>query len=372
MGRSRPFGTLDRLPSGRYRARYWQLGRQVSAGCAFATKAEARAWLAGVETDMTRGLHVDPSAGSIRFGDYAATWMSQRALRPHTRETYESQLRHILARFENEELARITPTEVRAWRGRLVNSDLHPNTAAKVYRLFRNIMGTAVDDGLLRVNPVNIKGAAVEHSIERPLVSWRDVGRLAEAIHPRFSALVWTAAGTGLRFGELTGLTLKHVDLKAGRVRVEQGLTRVAGRGPALFPVKSDAGYRTVGLPRTARDVLRAHLAAFTDHHGDALVFTTVTGKPLLNRYFAPYWRRAKTAAGVDQTVHFHDLRHLAGTTAASAGASLKEVMARIGHASPGAAQRYLKASELRDAEITSLIDRRIARELRQRRTKSR
>ncbi|MGH9185038.1 MAG: site-specific integrase [Acidimicrobiales bacterium] len=143
MGRSRPFGTITKLPSGRYRARYWQLGRHVPAPVTFATKTEARIWLAGVETDMTRRLHIDPSAGSIAFGLYARTWMNQRALRPHTRETYKSQLHHILARFDDVELADVTPPQVRAWHGDLVNSDLHPNTVAKVYRLFRTVMGTA-------------------------------------------------------------------------------------------------------------------------------------------------------------------------------------------------------------------------------------
>lgn len=109
----------------------------------------------------------------------AAGHCKQRSLRPHTRETYESQLRHSLGRFDNVELSAITPGEVRAWHGQIVNSDLNPNTLAKVYRLFRNLMGTAMDDGLLRLNPVNIKGAAVEHSIERPLLPWRDIGRLA-------------------------------------------------------------------------------------------------------------------------------------------------------------------------------------------------
>ena len=290
--------------------------------------------------------------------------MNQRALRPHTRETYESQLCHILAHFDNVELAASTPGDVRPWHGQVVNSGLNRNTAAKIYRLFRNLIGTAVGDGLLRVNPVNIKGAAVEHSVERPL-PWRDVGLLAKVIHPRFSALVWTAASSGLRFGELTGLTLNHVDLDAARVRVDQSLTFIAGRGPSLGPPKSDAAYRTVSLPGTTRDILLTHVNTYVDRDPNAFVFTTVTGRPLLNRYFAPYWRRAKADAGVDATVRFHDLRHLAGTTAASAGASLREIMNRMGHASSDAALRYLKASEQRDAEIANAIDNRLAGELR-------
>ena len=63
--------------------------------------------------------------------------------------------------------------------------------------------------------------------------------------------------------------------------------------------------------------------------------------------------------------MRFHDLRHFAGTMAATAGASLKEVMARMGQSSTDAAMRYLKAAESRDREIADLIDRRMTLERR-------
>ncbi len=91
------------------------------------------------------------------------------------------------------------PSAVRAWHGRLSKPGLHPNTVAKVYRLFRTMLDTAVDDGLLRTNPVHIKGAAVERSIERPALDWDDIEPIADAIHPRFRALVWVEATSGLR-----------------------------------------------------------------------------------------------------------------------------------------------------------------------------
>jgi hypothetical protein len=75
--------------------------------------------------------------------------MNNRPVRPRTRETYESQLKHILPRFEYADLGEITPHDVRVWHGQLMRSGMNRNTAAKVYRLFRTIMGTAVDDGLL-------------------------------------------------------------------------------------------------------------------------------------------------------------------------------------------------------------------------------
>lgn len=365
---TRPFGSIRKLSSGHYQARYSHLGKQVSAGTSFATKAKARAWLAAMETDLGQGRHVDPSLGRERFAAFAERWLEQRKLRPRTRETYASQLIHIVDEFGPAELRQIMPADVRAWHGRLLHSGLHPNTAAKVYRMFRTIMGTAVDDGILRSNPVHIKRAAVERAIERPILKWDEVRRLAEVIEPRFSALVWTAAASGLRFGELTGLTRHHVDLTAGTLHVEQALTTERGKGAVVGAPKSTAAYRFVAIPETAVEILRAHIDRYTGDDSDSFIFTSVKGRPLLNQYFTGYWKRALTAAEVDEATRFHDLRHLAGTTAASAGASLREIMARMGHASSDASLRYLKASERRDGEIATAIEERMTRDLKQER----
>lgn len=303
---------------------------------------------------------MSPDAGWQRFGDFSTRWLEQRDLRPRTRDTYASQLVHITAEFESVELRKITPAMVRAWHGRLSQSGRHPNTVAKIYRLFRTMMDTAVDDGLIRTNPVHIKGAASERSTERPELGWDDVQRIAEVIEPRFHALVWLGASSGLRFGELTGLTRRHLDLASRTVRVDQALSFIRGKGPTLGSPKSAAAHRTVTIPQRVADAVSEHLDLFVDEDPDALIFTSVKASPLLNRYFAPYWKRALKAAELAETTRFHDLRHLAGTSAATAGASLREVMARMGHASADASLRYLKAPERRDGEIADAIELRM------------
>jgi integrase len=300
---------------------------------------------------------------------FAERWLEARDLRPRTRDTYASQLAHILAEFESVELRKITPSAVRTWHGRLSKSGLHSNTVAKVYRLFRTMLDTAVDDGLLRTNPVHIKGAAVERSIERPMLDWDDIERIADAIHPRFRALVWVGATSGLRYGELTGLTRRHVDLEDRTLRVEQALTFIRGQGPTLGPPKSTAAHRTVVLPSGIAEMLAHHIDEYVADEPGALVFTSVKDSPLLNRYFAPYWKRALHAAALDESIRFHDLRHHAGTSAATAGASLREIMSRMGHASSDASLRYLKASARRNAEIAEAMETRMSGELKQKKT---
>ena len=88
--------------------------------------------LAGVETNLRRGEYVDPTAGRITFAEYTGWWLDQRPLRPRTRETYESQLQHLLGPFGRAQLGEITTVEVRTWHGRLSQTSLHPNTVAQV------------------------------------------------------------------------------------------------------------------------------------------------------------------------------------------------------------------------------------------------
>ena len=192
---------------------------------------------------------------------------------------------------------RSPPRDVRHWRGRLSRSGLHRNTVAKVYRLFRSIISTAVDDGLVRASPVAIKGAATEQIAERPLLAWSDVERLAASIEQCFSALVWTAAVGGLRFGELTALDRRRLDVDAGTIRVDRALTFIKGSGPTFGPPKSLAAHRVVAIPPVLCATLMHHLDHFVEPGAEAVVFTSIKCSLLLNRYFAPYWQTAKRAA---------------------------------------------------------------------------
>ena len=86
-------GTIERLPSKRYRAYYKHDGRRAYAQGTFATKADASAWLANTETDLGRGTWVDPHRGQETFKQYAGTWMKRTDLADSTRGKYEGLLR---------------------------------------------------------------------------------------------------------------------------------------------------------------------------------------------------------------------------------------------------------------------------------------
>ena len=120
---------------------------------------------------------------------------------------------------------------------------------------------------------------------------------------------------------------------------------------------KSAAGRRTVALPKPLTDELAAHLEVFTTPGDDGYVFTSVDGLPVQASNFRNrVWLPAVRAAGLDG-LRFHDLRHTAGTLAAYTGATTKELMARLGHASPRAAMIYQHATADRDRRIAEGLD---------------
>ncbi|MDQ2875020.1 MAG: site-specific integrase [Actinomycetota bacterium] len=218
-------------------------------------------------------------------------------------------------------------------------------------------MNTAVDDGLIRRNPCRIAGAAQEKSPERPVLTVAQVYALADAVGPRYRALVLLATFGSLRWGELAALRRRDINLKAFTIRVERQLTETVGVGQVFGPPKSDAGIRTVSLPRVIAADLDLHLADFALEGEDGLIFTGPTGLPLRhNNFNRRVWLGAVTKAGLEG-VHFHDLRHAGNTFTADAGANLRELMARMGHSTTRAALIYLHSTDERQRTLANVVD---------------
>lgn len=146
MARRRsPWGSVRKLPSGRYQCRYRVDGVEYTAPETFRTQREADAHLAQIRVDLARSSWVDPLAGRVILEEYAGRWLAERpSLRPRTRELYEGELRlHVLPVLGGVELADLSTSRVRSWHAGLLNAGRPgPSTVAKCYRLLRTILGT--------------------------------------------------------------------------------------------------------------------------------------------------------------------------------------------------------------------------------------
>jgi integrase len=361
MPARRRTGSVRRLPSGRWQARYWDAaGNRVAAPKTFDTKGDARRWLSAVETDMSRGEWQDPRLGDVPFAEWADRWMATKApkLAPATQDLYRYLLRrHVVPRFGSMAVGRIAASEVQAWLADLHRTDLSANTVAKAYRCLSGAMDGAVDAGLIARSPCTLKGAGTERHDEMQIATPEQVAALAAAVGPRWEALVFTAAYSGLRWGELAGLRRCDVDLDRNLVTVARKLGEVNGT-LTFSPPKTAAGKRTVGIPSFVARSLAVHIDLYARPGPEGLVFPSADGQPMRRSNFRRrVWEPATAEVGMTG-FRFHDLRHTAATLAAASGASLKALMARIGHASAAAALRYQHVIDGQDAEIVQYLER--------------
>jgi integrase len=309
---------------------------------------------------------IDPHAGRVLFGNYAADWIEERpGLRPKTTELYRYLLRrHLSPTFDARPLAEIREPHVRRWRKGLLDAKVSVVTVAKAYRLLKVILNTAVDDELIRRNPCRIKGAGQEKSAERPVLTVPEVYALADAADERYRVLVLLAAFSSLRWGELAALRRSDIDIQARTVRVTRQLNERDGGGFTFGPPKSEAGQRIVAIPELVTPDLAAHIMTHARPGNDGLVFTSPGGGPLRHTNFRRrFWVPALAAAGLP-AMHFHDLRHTGNMLAADAGANLRELMERMEHSTTRAATVYLHGGNERQQSIADELSRQAAEQL--------
>lgn len=345
----------------RYRVRYRVNGRTVEEWRR--TAREARALKLEKENDAAQGNTLDPRRGAITLDAYFATWLRDRLVKgrplsPATRVGYQRLYeRNVARRIGATRLRALRPDVIRTWHADTTGA-AGPNQAAKSYRLLRAVLATAEADELIRSNPCKIRGGGEEHAAERPMVPTSLVLELADAIDDRYRALVLLAGFGGLRTGESLGLVRADVDLLRREVRVERQAQEIAGHGRIEAAPKTEAGRRTVALPRLVVEALEHHLGEYVGAGPDAPLFTSAGGAHLRRATVSQVWRAAVREAGAPDGLRPHDLRHHAATmTARKPGITTKELMARIGHASPRAALIYQHATAERDREVADFLD---------------
>ena len=362
----RDFGTIRKRANGRWQAYYMGPDQAFHrAPSTFEAKVDAEAWLAADrrlmqndEWSPSKSRRAKVVRSTEMFGPYAEAWLEQRELKPRTRALYRRLLdRFILPAFAEVSLRDITPQVVRTWHSGLDSS--RPTQRAHTYSLLRSILSTAVTDEILASNPCRVRGAGSAkrvRSIEPATLAELEV--LLERIPAPYRALVLIGAWCGLRFGEVSELRRKDVDLKAKTIHVKRGVVRI-GKEVTVGKPKNIAGVRDIAVPPHLLPILEQHLKEHVALGREALLFPSVKDPDVQvhTNTLRRHWLKARLAAGRPD-LRVHDLRHTGAVLAAQSGATLAELMARIGHSTPQMALRYQHVARGRDAEIAARMSK--------------
>lgn len=389
MTSRRSFGRLRKLPSGRYQAAY--LGpddRLHVADSTFGARVDAEAWLTDRRREIDRELWSPPATGqqktakraaTVRFDDYAARWLATRTVRgrplkPRTVAHYQAMLDdHLIPAFGKKAVRDISIDAVDRWYAKTLADK--PTMRAHAYSLLRTIMETArTRDRLIDANPCVIRGGGTTTRKIKPKPATVDeLDILTSKMPKQYQAMVPLAGWCAVRFGELVELRRSdcefterverekdgtEVPIREGVLKIRRAAVRV-GSGWIIGDPKSDAGVRDVAIPPHILPVLDRHLTEHVAKEPGALLFPAKSGGHLQPSTLYRHFYRARDAAKRPD-LRWHDLRHSGAVLAAQTGATLAELMSRLGHSTPQAAMTYQHAAAGRDRQIADAMSKMI------------
>ncbi|MGW1677822.1 tyrosine-type recombinase/integrase [Saccharopolyspora sp. NPDC002376] len=294
-------GFVNSTPGGKWRAN-WRDPEGKQRAKTFRTKREANTFLAQMETQKAQGSYVSPHAGRVLFGEHAQRWMDTWNVEATTAARDTSIMRtHVLPQWGAWSLSKVDHLAVQAWITELCEKRSRA-TVVECYRLTSSVLKSAVRNRLIPFNPaeeVRIPKKRRRDTDDR-IISRADLQtRLLPAVPEFYRGVVATAAGAGLRWGEVAGLCADALDLNSGTLSVIRTVVEVSGNTSFKPFPKSTAGRRTIPLPPWLLEIIREHVERWPSID-QGPVFSNTVGKPLRRTLFrSRVWRPALVGAGL-------------------------------------------------------------------------
>jgi integrase len=287
-----------------WRVRYWTGDGVHGSISGFRTETEARAKAAEIDTDQRRGSFIDPAAGEITVAQWARSWCESLDVAPATYAQYASLINnHILARWSSTALNELSGTAINVWASSLRRSGYADSTVATIVKVLSMMLADAAQERLIPANPVRAQRRGRRHHTRRREITWATPHQVVavavqagELAGPWAAMLLITAAWTGARWGELTGLQRHNLHLDpqrgTGRMVIDPRLGALHEVGAHMFlgPPKTAESARTISLPPFLVQSLARHLESHQHPH----VFVTERLELLRRSNFA---RRAMRPA---------------------------------------------------------------------------
>jgi integrase len=318
-----------------------------------ATRKEAERVLADLVKRHHDGDYRPPE--KITLGEYLERWLptQRQPLAPSTSSSYEANIRlHVLPYIGSIPLQRLTPEDLDELYAMLLMNGRRNNgggpLSAKTVRLVHAVIHKALADatrkGSVTRNVADLADAPKISSSARPKMEvWnadelRSFFELIEG-HHLYTAL-YVKANTGMRRGEVLGLTWRTIDFDNARLSVTQNVTAPNYR-VAVSDVKSAHSLRTIDLDARTVAVLRSwrkqqlesYIATGVRADESDFVFAKPDGGPLHPDYFSQAFERLVAKMDLPR-IRLHDLRHTHATLLLKEGVPPKVVSERLGHSS--------------------------------------
>lgn len=323
-------------------------GKQRQKSITGKTQKEVAQKLREITTELDRGIYCEPSR--VLLGEWLDIWQRDYlgGVKPRTAESYKCQIRnHIRPELGAIKLEALTTPAIQRFYNSLTEKGLSAKTVKIVHGVLHKALQQAVSIGYLRFNPADPCALPRNRRKELEVLDDEAITRFLSAVkgHP-YEAVFVVTLFTGLRKGEVLGLTWDCVDLEKGTLLVNKQLSYYKNAsGSWVYGMDSTKNSRSrkLTLPSFVVDVLRYQKArqaewrlqagpAWQVWNGEDLVFTNPLGGHLMSQAVYRSFKKLAASIGTPST-RFHDLRHSYAVAAIKSGDDIKTVQGNLGHA---------------------------------------
>lgn len=316
-------------------------GKQIQRSISGKTQKEVAQKLKAVTAAIDAGTYQAPCKMTV--GQWLGIWEKDYlgGVKPRTVDSYKSIIKnHINPAIGAVKLEHLNAHTIQGFYNGL---PLSPKSVKNVHGILHKALQQAVANGYIHFNPADacILPRVVKHEI-KPLDE-NQIGTFLDAVKGhKYESLYTVTLFTGMREGEVLGLTWDCVDLDKGQIAINKQLQKIRGTGGEyqLVPTKNSKGrYITVApfvvsiLRKVkAQQAMRKLRCGSYWENDMGLVFTDEWGCHLCAQTVYLHFKQIAASIGVPEA-RFHDLRHSYAVAAIRAGDDIKTVQETLGHA---------------------------------------
>ncbi len=322
-------------------------GKQIQRSISGKTQKEVAQKLKAVLRDLDTGLYTEPSKMTV--GQWLDTWLAEYvepSCKPLTLSTYESRIRtRLKPALGSIKLTELSTTQIQTFCNDLIRKEgLSPKTVKNTHGILHKALAQATDLRYILFNPADpVKLPRIERKEISPLTE-AEISAFLEEIKKGepFARLFTVTLFTGMREGEICGLTWDAVDFRNGTITVKQQLQKGKEKGADHYLISTKSGKtRTITAAPFVMQVLKEQLFEQRKQHlqmGLAwknqwnLVFTQEDGGYIPPQSALKHFKKVAERIGRPDA-RFHDLRHTYAVASLQEGDDVKTVQQNLGHA---------------------------------------
>lgn len=346
-------GTIRQRKDGRWEARYTVgrdpgTGKQIQRSVYGSTQKEVAQKLKEITVDIDKGIYTEPSRLTVE--GWLDIWLSEYvepSCKPLTYSTYESRIReHIKPALGKVKLSSLNTAQIQKLCNDLSRREkpLAPKSIKNVHGILHKALTQAVELKYIPNNPADfVKLPRIEKKEMKPLTESEIAAFLEEIENGEpLARLFKVTLFTGMREGEICGLSWDAVNFRDGTITVKQQLQKGKEKGSEHYiaATKNDRA-RTITVAPFVMSVLqeqfkeqrKEHLAAGLAWQNEwNLCFTYPNGGYIPPQTALKHFKKIAAKIGRPDA-RFHDLRHTYAVTSLQEGDDIKTVQQNLGHA---------------------------------------